>query len=49
MCRRHRFGLPKEGYAFSNNVRPVFSPPSFKAAAFDCGGGDQWPTLVMRY
>jgi uncharacterized protein (DUF2141 family) len=46
---RNWFGLPKEGYAFSNNVRPVFSPPSFKAAAFDYGGGDQWLTLVMRY
>ncbi|HZZ08336.1 MAG TPA: DUF2141 domain-containing protein [Candidatus Binataceae bacterium] len=46
---RNWLGLPKEGYAFSNNVRPVFSPPSFKAAAFDYGGGDQWLTLVMRY
>jgi uncharacterized protein (DUF2141 family) len=46
---RNWFGLPKEGYTFSNNVRPVFSPPSFKAAAFDYGGRDQWLTLVMRY
>jgi uncharacterized protein (DUF2141 family) len=43
------FGLPKEGYAFSNNVRPVFSPPSFKAAAFDYSVGDLWLTMVMRY
>jgi uncharacterized protein (DUF2141 family) len=46
---RNWFGLPKEGYAFSNNVRPVFSPPSFKAAAFDYAGGDQWLTVAMRY
>ncbi len=46
---RNWLGLPKEGYAFSNNVRPVFSPPSFKAAAFDYAGGDQWLTVVMRY
>jgi len=46
---RNWFGLPKEGYAFSNNVRPVFAPPSFKAAAFDYAGGDQWLTIVMRY
>jgi uncharacterized protein (DUF2141 family) len=46
---RNWLGLPKEGYAFSNNVRPVFAPPSFKAAAFDYAGGDQWLTLVMRY
>jgi uncharacterized protein (DUF2141 family) len=46
---RNWFGLPKEGYAFSNNVRPVFSPPSFKAAAFDYSVGDLWLTMVMRY
>jgi uncharacterized protein (DUF2141 family) len=46
---RNWLGLPKEGYAFSNNVRPVFSPPSFKAAAFDYAGGDQWLTVTMRY
>jgi uncharacterized protein (DUF2141 family) len=46
---RNWFGLPKEGYAFSNNVRPVFSPPSFNAAAFYYAGGDQWLTVAMRY
>jgi uncharacterized protein (DUF2141 family) len=46
---RSWLGLPKEGYAFSNNVRPVFAPPSFKAAAFDYAGGDQWLTVTMRY
>ncbi len=46
---RNWLGLPKEGFAFSNNVRPVFSPPSFKAAAFDYAGGDLWLTVTMRY
>ncbi|MFZ1123454.1 MAG: DUF2141 domain-containing protein, partial [Candidatus Binataceae bacterium] len=46
---RNWLGMPKEGYAFSNNVRPVFSPPSFKAAAFDYAGGDLWLTVIMRY
>jgi uncharacterized protein (DUF2141 family) len=46
---RNWFGLPKEGYAFSNNVRPVFAPPSFKAAAFDYAGGALWLTVAMRY
>src|SRR6266851_3060024 len=46
---RNWLGMPKEGYAFSNNVRPVFSPPSFKAAAFDYAGGDLWLTITMRY
>jgi uncharacterized protein (DUF2141 family) len=46
---RNWLEMPKEGYAFSNNVRPVFSPPSFKAAAFDYAGGDLWLTVMMRY
>jgi uncharacterized protein (DUF2141 family) len=27
-------GLPEEGYMISNNARPLFSAPSFKAASF---------------
>lgn len=27
-------GIPKEGYGFSNNVRPRFSAPRFEEAAF---------------
>ena len=46
---RNWLGMPKEGFAFSNNVRPVFSPPSFQAAAFDHAGGDLWMTVTMRY
>ncbi len=42
-------GMPREGYAFSNNVRPLFSAPSFKAAAFDYPGGNLSLTIVMRY
>ena len=28
------FGLPKEGYGFSNDVMGTFGPPSFKKASF---------------
>jgi len=28
------FGIPKEHYGFSNNVKPVFSAPSFEKAKF---------------
>ncbi len=31
---RDILGLPQEGYAFSNDVREAFGPPSFEAAAF---------------
>lgn len=28
------FGLPKEGYGFSNNAKGLFGPPSFRDARF---------------
>jgi uncharacterized protein (DUF2141 family) len=31
------FGVPKEKYGFSNDVRGMFGPPDFAAAAFDIG------------
>ena len=33
-------GLPKEPYAFSNNVRPHLSAPPFKDAKFSVGKGE---------
>jgi len=32
---RDALGLPQEGYAFSNDAREPFGPPSFAAAAFE--------------
>ena len=32
---RDFLGLPQEGYAFSNDAREPFGPPSFEAAAFE--------------
>src|SRR5579871_2241140 len=34
-------GMPKEGYCFSNNIKPKFSAPNFNQCAFDYKGGDQ--------
>ena len=31
-------GIPKEGYGFSNNVRPVFRPATFEEAKFSIEG-----------
>ena len=42
-------GLPKEIYGFSNNKRPVFGPPGFKACRFvidKTGGENQDHTQV---
>ena len=30
ICNTNFLGIPKEGYGFSNNVKPVFAAPSFK-------------------
>lgn len=29
------FGIPREGYGFSNNARGTFGPPSFKQCVFE--------------
>jgi uncharacterized protein (DUF2141 family) len=31
------FGIPKEGFCFSNNAMGTFGPPSFESAAFTFG------------
>jgi uncharacterized protein (DUF2141 family) len=43
------FGIPKEGYGFSNNVKPRFSAPSFDRAAFRYRGGEQSLTIDTIY
>lgn len=32
------FGIPKEGYGFSNNARGTFGPPSFEDSSFEVKG-----------
>jgi uncharacterized protein (DUF2141 family) len=33
-CNRNFLGIPKEGYGFSNNIKPTFSAPSFDDTKF---------------
>ena len=42
-------GLPTEGYAFSNDVRPFLSAPSFNRAAFSVGAADSIIQIDMVY
>ncbi len=42
-------GMPKEGYCFSNNVKPTLSAPTFSQCAFDYKGGDQSISITMIY
>ena len=30
ICNLNFLGIPKEGYGFSNNIKPIFSAPSFE-------------------
>jgi uncharacterized protein (DUF2141 family) len=42
-------GYPTEGYAFSRDVRPFLSAPSFESCAFDVGIDDAALTIHMVY
>lgn len=44
------FGIPKEGYGFSNNVMGTFGPPSFSRASFSfTGNSEKQIAIVARY
>jgi uncharacterized protein (DUF2141 family) len=42
-------GMPTEGYAFSHDIRPFLSAPSFDSCAFDVGIDDVALTIHMVY
>ncbi len=42
-------GIPKEGFGFSNNVRPKLSAPSFKSTHFTAGPGDTSLAVMLHY
>jgi len=42
-------GVPIEGFAFSNNVRPVFGAPSFQKAAFELNCRSKSLLIKMLY
>jgi uncharacterized protein (DUF2141 family) len=43
------FGIPKEGYGFSNNARGWFGPPSFDDAAFLLDQDNKAISLYLSY
>jgi uncharacterized protein (DUF2141 family) len=44
------FGMPKEGYGFSNDAAALFSPPEFQAAAFSyVAGRSLYLVINIRY
>jgi uncharacterized protein (DUF2141 family) len=46
---RNAFGMPMEGYGFSNNAAPLFDAPNFAAAAFDYDGHRLYTVIDIRY
>jgi uncharacterized protein (DUF2141 family) len=43
------FGLPTEGYGFSNDAEGFFAAPSFKDAAVTLGSGDKAIAITLKY
>jgi uncharacterized protein (DUF2141 family) len=43
------FGMPMEGYGFSNDAAALFSPPDFKSAAFTYSGSSLYIVINIRY
>jgi uncharacterized protein (DUF2141 family) len=43
------FGMPMEGYGFSNDAAALFAPPDFKSAAFNYNGQHLYIVINIRY
>jgi uncharacterized protein (DUF2141 family) len=43
------FGMPKEGYGFSNDAAALFGPPKFAAASFNYSGKKFYSVITIRY
>ena len=43
------FGMPTEGYGFSNDAAALFAPPDFKSAAFTYNGKNLYIIINIRY
>ncbi len=43
------FGMPKEGYGFSNDAAALFGPPTFDSASFNYTGKKLYLVINIRY
>jgi uncharacterized protein (DUF2141 family) len=46
---KNAFGIPTEGYGFSNNVMDKYGPPSFLQASFVFFGNDEAKVIELEY
>jgi len=49
VMNRNMFGVPVEGYGFSNNARGVFGPPDFEQTAFFVDNGKNYISINIKY
>jgi uncharacterized protein (DUF2141 family) len=47
--QKNAFGIPQEGYGFSNNAKPRFSAPSFDECRFHYASGTLNLAIAMQY
>ena len=47
--QKNAFGIPQEGYGFSNNAKPRFTAPSFEACKFHYASGTLNVAIAMQY
>ncbi|MFD2203208.1 DUF2141 domain-containing protein [Shivajiella indica] len=46
--RTNAFGIPRDGYGFSNNASGTFGPPSFEKAAFKVNAGENKVSIDLK-
>jgi len=49
VINKNAFGIPKEGYGFSNDAMGSFGPPSFAAASFEVNENKNTHSFKLRH
>ncbi|KEO72458.1 DUF2141 domain-containing protein [Anditalea andensis] len=49
VINKNAFGIPKEGYGFSNDAMGSFGPPSFSAASFEVDENKNTHSFKLRH
>ncbi len=48
-CDRNFLGIPREGFGFSNNIKPSFSAPSFQKCKFSVSQNTEIHITLLHY
>ena len=44
-----KIGIPKEGFGFSNNIKPLITPPPFNKCVFEIKAGENTINIKVQY